>query len=127
MKSLALIFTLLVINFNAHALKCLPYIPPNGESVKVVVSELGEYKVSAPSNIESNELLEINLFVSTKEEIMVSSPLAFKINSGIASTGFVATKGWQYISITAQYSEGLCGERLEYVQTAYNKPLKQDK
>ena len=126
MKILSIIFVFL-INFNAHALKCLPYVPPNGEAIEVVVAhELGEYKVSAPSNIESNELLEINLFVSTKDEIIVSAPLAFKINSGIASTGFVATKGWQYFSITAQYSEGLCGKRLEYVQPAYNKPIKRD-
>ena len=127
MKIFSIIFILL-INFNAHALKCLPYVPPNEESIEVVVAhELGEYKVSAPSNIESNELLEINLSVSTKEEVMVSAPLAFKINSGIASTGFVATKGWQYFSITAKYSEGHCGKRLIYVQAAYNKQINQDK
>ena len=123
MKLSLIILTFWILSFEVYALKCSPYKAPNGETLKVEVNKLGLYKITAPAFIEDNNLIDIDLFVSTIDEKNISVPIAFEIKNGMAQAEFGSSKKWPYMQITARYSDLLCGPRLEYVKTAHNKPI----
>jgi hypothetical protein len=104
----------LVISATAGALTCANYVPPNGETIQLVLDTDVTY-FTVPATLDGLDVQAVTLWAypvkGSSGELV--APLAFKIKKGFAKGHFAITAPFVEAEITATYSKDLCGPRLE--------------